>query len=121
MNEVMKKTNADSEYQRLGKDETGSFTMILGDEPDKGIPQSIIIGYREEMGKILEVWQGERRYGARNHSSTLDPWTYRNLVRLDEKTSSTLRNKTRRKRPKPMRDSKRSSRSGESLCADAFS
>lgn len=61
MNEVMRRTNADAEYQRLGKDETGSFTMILGAEPDKAILQSIVIGYREEKGKILEVWQGERQ------------------------------------------------------------
>jgi putative sterol carrier protein len=61
MNEVMKRTNADAEYQRLGKDETGSFTMILGAETEKGIPTSTIVGYREENGKILEVWQGERQ------------------------------------------------------------
>jgi putative sterol carrier protein len=61
MNEVMKRTNADAEYQRLGKDETGSFTMILGAETEKGIPAATVVGYREEKGKILEVWQGERQ------------------------------------------------------------
>jgi putative sterol carrier protein len=61
MNDVMKRTNGDVEYQRLGKDETGSFTMILGAEPEKGIPTSTVVGYREEKGKILEVWQGERQ------------------------------------------------------------
>jgi len=61
MNEVMKRTNADAEYERLSKEETGSFTMILGAESEKGIPVSIIVGYREEKGKILEVWQGERQ------------------------------------------------------------
>lgn len=61
MNEVMKRTNADAEYERLSKEETGSFTMILGAESEKGIPASIIVGYREEKGKILEVWQGERQ------------------------------------------------------------
>jgi len=61
MNEVMRRTNADTEYQRLGKDETGSFTMILDGEPGRGIPESIIVGYREEKGRILEVWQGERQ------------------------------------------------------------
>ena len=61
MNEVMKRTNADAEYERISKEETGSFTMILGAEPDKGIPQSIVVGYREEKGKIQEVWEGERQ------------------------------------------------------------
>jgi len=61
MNEVMKRTNVDAEYERLSKEETGSFTMILGAESEKGIPASIIVGYREEKGKILEVWQGERQ------------------------------------------------------------
>jgi len=61
MNEVMNRTNADPEYQRLGKEETGSFTMILDAEPDKGIAQATLIGYREEKGRILEVWQGERQ------------------------------------------------------------
>ena len=61
MNEVMKRTNADTEYERLSKEETGSFTMILGVEPASGIPSSIVVGYREEKGKILEVWEGERQ------------------------------------------------------------
>jgi putative sterol carrier protein len=61
MNEVMKRTNLDDEYQRLAKDETGSFTMIFDAEPKKRIPQSIVVGYREEKGKILEVWEGERQ------------------------------------------------------------
>jgi putative sterol carrier protein len=61
MNEVMKRTNADAEYQSLGKDENGSFTMILGAETENGIPTSTVVGYREEKGKILEVWQGERQ------------------------------------------------------------
>jgi len=60
MSEVMRRTNADTEYQRLGKEETGSFTMILDAESDKGIPQPTVIGYKEEKGQILEVWQGER-------------------------------------------------------------
>ena len=61
MNEVMKRTNADAEYERLSKEETGSFTMILGAESGKEIPKSIVVGYREEKGKILEVWEGERQ------------------------------------------------------------
>ena len=61
MNEVMKRTNADAEYERLSKEETGSFTMLLGAEPANGIPKPIVVGYREEKGKILEVWEGERQ------------------------------------------------------------
>jgi putative sterol carrier protein len=61
MNEVMKRTNADAEYERVSKEETGSFTMILGAEPANGIPQEIVVGYREEKGKITEVWMGERQ------------------------------------------------------------
>jgi hypothetical protein len=55
MNEVMKRTNADAEYERLSKEESGSFTMILGAETEKGIPALIVFGYREEKGKILVV------------------------------------------------------------------
>lgn len=61
MNEVLKRTNADAEYERMSKEETGSFTMILGAEPANGIPKPIVVGYREERGKILEVWEGERQ------------------------------------------------------------
>jgi len=61
MIEVMKRTNADAEYERLSKEETGSFTMILGAEPASGIAHSIVVGYREKKGKILEVWEGERQ------------------------------------------------------------
>jgi len=53
-------TNADAEYQRLAKNETGSYTMILEAEPKKGVKDTIVIGYREEAGKILETWMGER-------------------------------------------------------------
>ena len=60
MNEVMKRTNADAEYERVSKEETGSFTRVLDAEPNKGIPKSIVVGYTEEKGKFLEVWEGER-------------------------------------------------------------
>jgi putative sterol carrier protein len=61
MNEVMKRTNADPEYERVSKNETGLFTMVLDADPKNGVPQPVIVGYREEKGKILEVWQGERQ------------------------------------------------------------
>jgi hypothetical protein len=35
--------------------------MMLGAKRDKGIPQSIVVGYREDKGKTLEVWEGERQ------------------------------------------------------------
>ena len=60
MEEVKRRSNADEEYQRLAKDESDSYLMIVKAEPDKGIPGTLTIGYAADHGVITEVWIGER-------------------------------------------------------------
>lgn len=60
LEEMKKRTNSDPKYQELAKNESGSYTMILQAEPENGVPNTIVVGYREENGKIVETWVGER-------------------------------------------------------------
>jgi putative sterol carrier protein len=58
--EVQKQTNVDEEYLRLAKNEYDSYTMVLEAEPAKGVKEPVIIGYKEEAGKIVDIWAGQR-------------------------------------------------------------
>jgi putative sterol carrier protein len=61
LEEVKRCSNADEEYQRLAKDESDSYLMVVKAEPDKGIPETLTIGYAADHGTITEVWIGERK------------------------------------------------------------
>ncbi|NHJ01134.1 MAG: hypothetical protein EAX86_03280 [Candidatus Heimdallarchaeota archaeon] len=59
--EIQNRTNADSEYLEMAKNEgRKSFTFILEPEPDKDVTEYIRIGYIENNGVIEEIWEGER-------------------------------------------------------------
>ncbi len=58
--EVQKRSNSDEEYLRLAQGENESYTMNILPEPDKGVPEGIVAGYKLDDGKITEVWEGER-------------------------------------------------------------
>jgi putative sterol carrier protein len=58
--EVKRRSNADAEYQRLAKDESDSYLMVIKAEPNKGIPETLAIGYAADHGTITELWVGER-------------------------------------------------------------
>jgi putative sterol carrier protein len=60
LEEVKRRSNADEEYQRLAKDESDSYLMIIKGEPDKDVPETLTVGYAAERGEITEVWIGER-------------------------------------------------------------
>ncbi len=60
MEEVKKRSNSDAEYLKLAEGATGSYTMQILAEPDKGVPNDIIVGYEEVDGKIGESWQEKR-------------------------------------------------------------
>lgn len=53
--EVQRRTNSNEEYLKLAKNENDSYTLILEAEPEKGVPNTITISYREEAGKIVEI------------------------------------------------------------------
>ena len=60
LEEVKRRSNADEVYQRLAKDESDSYLMIIKAEPGKGVPETVTVGYAAEHGTITEVWIGER-------------------------------------------------------------
>lgn len=60
LEEIKRRSNADEEYQRLAKDESDSYLMVIKAESDKGIPETLTIGYAADHGTITDVWIGER-------------------------------------------------------------
>jgi len=60
LEEVRRYSNADEAYQRLAKDESDSYLMVIQAEPNKGIAETLSIGYAADHGTITEVWIGER-------------------------------------------------------------
>ncbi len=60
MQEVQKRTNADAKYLELAKGESLSYTMVIEPEPQKGVTDRRVVGYRTVDGPITEVWEGER-------------------------------------------------------------
>jgi putative sterol carrier protein len=60
LEEMMRVSNADEKYLKLAKGEYESYTMVLNAEPEKGVEDIIIVGYKVEGGRITEVWEGER-------------------------------------------------------------
>jgi len=48
------------EYQRLAKDESDSYLMVIKAEPDKDIAKTLAIGYAADHGTITDIWTGER-------------------------------------------------------------
>ncbi len=60
LEEVQRRTNADEEYRRLAADERDSYTLVIQAEPDKGVHEDLVVGFRVDGGQITEIWQGER-------------------------------------------------------------
>jgi putative sterol carrier protein len=60
LEEVKRRSNADEEYQRLAQDESDSYLMVIKAEADRGIPETLTIGYGADHGTINDVWIGER-------------------------------------------------------------
>ena len=60
MQEVQKRTNADPKYLELAKGESLSYTMVIEAEPQRGVAERRVVGYRTEDGPITEVWEGEK-------------------------------------------------------------
>ncbi len=60
LEEVKRRSNSDAEYQRLAKEESDSYLMVVLPEPEKGVPDALQIGYAADRGTITDVWVGER-------------------------------------------------------------
>lgn len=60
LEEVKKRTNNDQKYLELAKEENASYTFIIEAEPEKGVNNTITLGYNVEGGKITNIWLGEK-------------------------------------------------------------
>jgi putative sterol carrier protein len=52
--------NADEEYEKLAKSVDDSYTLILQAEPEKGVNDTLIVGFEIKEGKMTDLWTGER-------------------------------------------------------------
>lgn len=60
METVMARSNGDEKYRRLAKGQNESYTLVLEAEPDRGIAESVIVGFDCKDGEFVESWQGQR-------------------------------------------------------------
>jgi hypothetical protein len=60
LEEAKKRSNSDPEYLKLAKGDTESYTLVLQEEPDKGVGGQVVVGFDMVDGEMNEVWLGER-------------------------------------------------------------
>ena len=54
------KINDDAEYAELASGVEDSYTLVLQAEPDKGVQDTMIVGFEIKAGKMTDIWSGER-------------------------------------------------------------
>ena len=52
--------NEDEIYENAAKKINDSYTLVVQKEEENGVPTDIIVGYRIEEGKMVDVWEGEQ-------------------------------------------------------------
>lgn len=59
--EVKKRCGTDTRYLELipGEGEE-SYTLVLEAEPDKGVSETLTVGFMVGYGRFAEIWEGER-------------------------------------------------------------
>jgi putative sterol carrier protein len=60
MQRVMERSNADEKYRQLAKGQNETYTLLLQAEPDKGVPEPVIVGFDCQDGEFVDIWQGQR-------------------------------------------------------------
>ena len=60
MQRVMELSNADEKYRQLAKGQNETYTLVLQAEPDKGVPEAVIVGFDCQDGEFVDIWQGQR-------------------------------------------------------------
>ncbi len=58
---AMEIVNSDKEYYKLAKDINKSYIFKVLPEPENGINETIIMGYKIENGKMTEHWEDNRQ------------------------------------------------------------
>ncbi|UCE11080.1 MAG: SCP2 sterol-binding domain-containing protein [Candidatus Thorarchaeota archaeon] len=52
--------NSDEEYNTLAKTVDDSYTLVLQAEPDKGIAETMMVGFEIKGGIMTDIWKGEK-------------------------------------------------------------
>jgi putative sterol carrier protein len=52
--------NQDDEYMNLASNVNDGYTLVLQAEPDKGVGETMVVGFKIEDGKMTDIWTGER-------------------------------------------------------------
>ena len=52
--------NSDDDYGKLAKNVDDSYTLIIQAEPDKGVSDTLMVGFEIKEGKMTDLWTGER-------------------------------------------------------------
>lgn len=58
--EFQKRLSADKEYAELAKGVDDTYTLVLQAEPDKGVPETMTVGFGINAGRMTAMWKGER-------------------------------------------------------------
>ena len=60
MKEVARRSNTDEKYRTLAKGQNETYTLVLEAEPDKGVAESVIVGFDCQDGEFVEMWDGSK-------------------------------------------------------------
>lgn len=61
LEEVKRRSNADETYCKMIQNDYESYTLVLQAEPNKGIRDTLLIGFQVDHGQISDIWVGERQ------------------------------------------------------------
>ncbi|MFW9800455.1 MAG: SCP2 sterol-binding domain-containing protein [Candidatus Thorarchaeota archaeon] len=60
LTEFKKKLNDDDAYRTLAAKVADSYTLVLQAEPDKGVDNTLIVGFEIKEGEMTDIWLGEK-------------------------------------------------------------
>ncbi|MHA2602044.1 MAG: SCP2 sterol-binding domain-containing protein [Candidatus Thorarchaeota archaeon SMTZ1-83] len=55
-----KSLNEDEDYAKLASSVVDSYTLVLQAEPDKGVDDTLVVGFEIKEGRMTDIWLGER-------------------------------------------------------------
>ncbi|MGD2247581.1 MAG: SCP2 sterol-binding domain-containing protein [Candidatus Methanofastidiosia archaeon] len=61
LKEAQKRINEDSTYKDLAKTIEDTYTLVMKAEPDKGVPESVVLGFKISKGEMTDVWKGNKK------------------------------------------------------------
>jgi putative sterol carrier protein len=60
LTDFKKSLNADEDYAKLASSVVDSYTLVLQAEPDKGVQDTLVVGFEIKEGKMTDIWLGEK-------------------------------------------------------------